>query len=250
MNIVKNKLKQGKPTIGSWMQLPNISVAEIMGQAGYDWVAIDFEHGSFSLEILTALCLALENGDTVPFARIAQAQQKEIKQALDAGVKGLIFPMINNAEELKRTISWASYPPYGTRGVGYSRANLFGKYFNELVPESVNELVLIAQIEHIDAVKKLEEILAVERLDGIIVGPYDLSASMNLTGKFDHPEFQSILCEIENTAKEFSIPMGLHIVQPDIELLKKKIEDGYQFIAYGIDALFLYNAAENPLFDK
>lgn len=248
MNIVKEKLKQGKPTIGSWMQLPNISVAEILGQAGYDWVAIDFEHGSFSIEALPALCLALEKGDTIPFARIAQAQQKEIKQALDAGVKGLIFPMIKNADELKQAISWASYPPYGTRGVGYSRANLFGKYFEELVPESTNDLVLIAQIEHIDAVKVLDQILSVERLDGIIVGPYDLSASMNLTGKFDDPEFKDTMAEIETKAKQFNIPMGLHIVQPNSVMLKKKIQDGYQFVAYGIDSLFLYHAAECPSF--
>ncbi len=246
MNVVREKLKSGKPTIGSWMQLPNVSVAEILGQAGYDWVAIDLEHGSFSIEGLPAICLALEKGNTLPFARIAQAQAKEIKQALDAGVQGLIFPMINSAAELENAISWSSYPPYGTRGVGYSRANLFGKHFNELVPESTNDIVLIAQIEHIDAVKALDDILSVERLDGIIVGPYDLSASMDLTGKFDDPGFIRTMSVIESKSKQFNIPMGLHIVQPDTELLKEKISNGYQFVAYGIDALFLCHAAECP----
>ena len=246
MNAIKKKLKEGQPTIGSWMQLPNISVAEIMGQAGYDWVAIDLEHGSFSLEVLPAVFMALEHGKTVPFARIAQVCKKDIKQALDAGAKGLIFPMIDSAEELRNAISWASYPPYGTRGVGYSRANLFGKYFEKCVPQSTNELVFIAQIEHVNAVEDLDEILAVDRLDGIIVGPYDLSASMGLTAQFEHEKFVQVIRQIEKKAEQWKIPMGLHIVQPDEELLNNKIQEGYQFIAYGIDSLFLYEAAECP----
>lgn len=248
MNRVNEKLKQGKATIGSWMQLPNISVAEIMGRSGYDWVAIDLEHGTFSPDILPGLCLALEKGNTIPFARIAQVSQKDIKQALDAGVKGLIFPMIKTADELRQAISWASYPPYGTRGVGYSRANLFGKEFEKLVPESTKDLTIIAQIEHINAVRNLDEILSTERLDGVIVGPYDLSASMDLTGQFDSPEFKDAMDQIEDKARKFIVPMGMHIVQPDEELLKLKIENGYQFIAYGIDSLFLYKFAECPSF--
>ena len=250
MNLVKKKLEQGQPTIGTWLQLPNVSVAEIIAQSGYDWVAIDLEHGSFSLEILSLICLALEQGNTVPFARIAQIQQKDIKQALDAGVKGLILPMICSSDELKNAISWACYPPYGTRGVGYSRANLFGKNFNQCVPESSRDLVLIAQIEHIRAVEALDEILSVNGLDGIIVGPYDLSASMQLTARFDHPDFISAIEKIEEKAKQYRIPMGIHIVQPDPEILQKKIKEGYQFIAYGIDAVFLYRASECPLKDK
>jgi len=250
MNLVKEKLGQGQPTIGTWMQLPSVSVAEIVGKAGYDWAAIDLEHGSFSLKMLPTLCLALESGNTIPFARIAQAQQKDIKHALDAGVKGLILPMICSSGELKDAISWACYPPYGNRGVGYSRANLFGKTFNQSVPESSNDLVIIAQIEHIRAVEALDEILSVKGLDGIIVGPYDLSASIQLTAQFDHPDFISVIEKIEGKAKQYRIPMGIHIVQPDPESLQKKIKEGYQFIAYGIDAVFLYRAAECPLKDK
>ncbi len=248
LNKVKKKLGKGKPTVGTWLQLPNVSVAEIIGKAGYDWAAIDLEHGSFSQELLPLLCLALEHGDTVPFARVAQVQQKDIKCALDAGVKGLILPMICNSSELKDAISWACYPPYGTRGVGYSRANLFGKNFDECVPESSKDLVIIAQIEHIRAVECLDEILAVDGLDGIIVGPYDLSASMKITAQFDNPEFISVIETIQKKTKTHKIPVGLHIVQPEPEILKKRIQEGYQFIAYGIDAVFLYHSAECPPF--
>jgi len=115
------------------------------------------------------------------------------------------------------------------------------------VPESSKDLLLIAQIEHIHAVESLDEILSVERLDAIMIGPYDLSASMAITGQFDHPEFVAIITKIEEKAKMHDIPCGIHIVQPDRDLLLRKINEGYLFIAYGIDAVFLYNAAECPV---
>jgi len=227
MNKIKDNLNKGLPTIGSWLQIPSVPVAEIMGQAGYDWVAIDLEHGSFSLDIIPSLCLALQHGKTLPLARVAQNNNKDIRQALDAGVKGIILPMIKNEEELRQAISSATYPPIGTRGVGYSSANLYGKEFNSKVVESIEDLIIIAQIEHIDAVQSLDEILNVDKLDGIIIGPYDLSASMNLTAQFDHRDFVNVLEIIKEKAQKKGMPLGIHIVQPDLKLLSEKIQEGY-----------------------
>lgn len=249
MNPVKDKLRHKNVTLGSWMQIPSIAVAEIMGKAGYDWVAIDLEHGSFSLDILPVLCLALENGKTVPFARLAQAHPKDIKQALDAGVKGLILPNICTKEELEEAVSWSYYPPHGTRGVGYSRANLFGKRFEECIPTDSKELVIVAQIEQVKAIGSLDKILTVDQLDAIIVGPYDLSASMGLTGLFEHTDFKAAMKEIQEKAEGHGISMGLHIVKPDPYILNEKILEGYKFIAYGIDAVFLYKAAGCPNYE-
>ena len=246
MNRVKTKLQKGEVTIGSWIQLPNPSVAHIMGMAGYDWAAFDLEHGLISPEILPALCHALVLGGTVPFARVAQARSKDIKQALEAGCQGLIFPMIQSRQELEKAISWSCYPPYGTRGVGYSEANLFGKEFDRCVPDSVLDMVFVAQIENTAALESIEEILSVERLDAIIVGPYDLSASMGLTARFDHPDFLAAMDRIESAAKAAGIPMGTHIVQPAPEMLRQRIEDGHRFIAYGVDTVFLWRGAQRP----
>jgi len=177
---IKEKLNNGQPTIGSWMQLSNTSVAEIMGNAGYDWVALDLEHGKFSWEQIPDLFGALELGETLPFARVAKADSNDIKQVLDAGVKGVIFPMIETAEQLEKAVASAFYPPRGTRGVGYARANKFGKDFDAYV-EKAHEILLVAQIENIRAIEQLDHILQVESLDAIMVGPYDLSASMGIT---------------------------------------------------------------------
>jgi 2-dehydro-3-deoxyglucarate aldolase len=246
---IKKNLRNGKATIGSWMQIANSSVAEIMGQSGYDWVAIDLEHGAFSLENLADIFRALELGGTLPFVRLPQVQPKDIKQALDTGAKGLIFPMIENKTQIENAISWALYPPKGDRGVGYSRANSFGKNFDEYISTS-SELVLVAQIEHINAVQNLDEILGVSHLDAIITGPYDLSASMGITAQFEHAEFKKVLSTIQEKAKIHRVPMGIHVVQPDVNFLRKVLKDGYQFVAYSIDATFLYNTAQSPLLEK
>lgn len=242
---IREKLRSGKPSLGSWMQIPNSSVAEIMGRAGYDWIAVDLEHGAFSRQILPDIFLALENGGVLPIARVAQALPNDIKQALDAGARGLILPMIESKEQLKNAIESASYPPIGTRGVGYCRANLFGKNFEAYAQQS-SDILIVAQIENIRAVENLENIISVEKLDAIIIGPYDLSGSMNLTAQFDHPEFIKVMDSILKTAKKSQVPVGLHIVQPDKNVLKLRISEGFQFIAYGTDAVFLYSSSVRP----
>ena len=247
MKNIKEELRAGRPSIGSWIQLPNASVAEIMGRAGFDWVAVDLEHGSFAIESLPDICRALELGGTVPFARVAQNSCKDIKQAIEAGAKGIIVPMIENRQEMEEAVAWAKYSPEGRRGVGYSRANLFGRNFKECFASINAELVVVAQIESAGAVRNLDEILAVSGVDAMMIGPYDLSASMDLTGQFDHPDFVEALALARKKAAQHRIPMGLHIVQPDPALLKAKIADGYQLVAYGIDAVFLYSNAVNPL---
>jgi 2-dehydro-3-deoxyglucarate aldolase len=247
MNRVKQQLQRGEPSVGSWMQIANASVAEIMGRAGFDWVAIDLEHGSFTVETLPDICRALELGGTVPFARLAQNSCKDIKQALEAGVRGIIVPMVETRQEIVQAVAWAKYPPEGVRGIGYSRANLFGKDFKPYFGSINEELVVVGQIESIGAVRELDTILTVQGIDAIIVGPYDLSGSMGLTGQFDHPQFRESLTMVWQKDKQHHVPMGLHVVQPDAKLLREKILEGYQFIAYGIDAVFLYNSASNPL---
>ncbi len=242
---IRNKLKNKLPSVGSWMQIPDQSVAEIMGSSGYDWIAVDMEHGAISKNNLPGLFNAISCGGAAPFARVARAESIYIKEALDSGAQGLIFPMIETREQLENAISDAHYPPLGNRGIGFCRANMFGKNFKTYF-ETENNPIIVAQIEHKRAVENIDSILTVKGLDAIMIGPYDLSGSMNMTGEFDNPEFVQVLKTIFDKALHYKIAMGLHIVEPDKQQLKNKIDEGYQFIAYGIDALFLYNSSENP----
>lgn len=245
VSYLRQKLAKGEPSVGSWMQIPHSSIAEIMGQAGYDWVAVDMEHGAIAGHQLPDLFRALELGETLPLARLAQGHPKDCKQALDAGAGGVIVPMIESAEQLVAVRNACRWPPAGTRGVGFSRANLFGKHFDAYREEAQAPL-LVAMIEHIRAVEHLREILGTDGLDAIMVGPYDLSSSMGLTARFEAPEFIAVLERIRTLCMEHGIPCGLHVVAPDTKILKQKITEGYRFIAYSIDSVFLTGATSAP----
>ena len=245
IKAIRKKLLTNQQSIGSWMQIPNSSIAEIMGQAGYDWVAIDMEHGSISTHQLPDLFRALELGNTLPFVRLARGHYKDCKQALDAGAAGIIVPMIKSAEHLKKVRDATRWPPAGNRGVAFSRANLFGKYFDEYIEEA-QQPILVAMIEHIDAIDALDDILKVKGLDAILIGPYDLSASMGLTSQFNHQEFIKVVDIIKDKAKSVNIPCGVHVVTPSHDDLQKKLNSGYRFVAYSIDSVFLNHISINP----
>ncbi|MBO4301682.1 MAG: 2,4-dihydroxyhept-2-ene-1,7-dioic acid aldolase [Desulfovibrio sp.] len=254
---IRALLAADKATVGTWLQLPSPDVAELLGRAGYDWVAVDMEHGSFGPTGLPDIFRGIECGGAVPFARLGEASKTQIKFALEAGAHGLIFPMIESREQLDRAIDLSTYPGQDFwrkigetapeyRGVGYNRANEFGKRFEEYVEKTAPDIFLVAQIEHVRAVSRLDEILSHPRLDAIMVGPYDLSGSMGLTGQFDHPEFKTVMRDISAACERNNARMGLHIVRPDPEELQRQVAAGSRFIAYGIDSVFLWGACQRP----
>lgn len=243
---LRRKLAGGGVSIGSWMQLPHASVAEIMGRAGYDWVALDLEHGAFGVQQLPDMCRALELGGTLPLVRLAQGHPKDCKQALDAGAGGVIVPMVESAEQLDMVGNACRWPPAGRRGVGFSRANLFGADFEAYSREAQAPL-LVAQIEHHRAVENLEAITRVAGLDALLVGPYDLSASIGRTAEFEHPEFRALMQRIRSASQQAGMPCGLHVVAPSPEELKQRQDEGFRFLAYSIDAVILNQGAARPL---
>jgi 2-dehydro-3-deoxyglucarate aldolase len=243
--ILRSKLLSGNFSIGSWIQIPHASVAEIIGQSGYDWAAVDLEHGSISTHQLPDLFRALELGGTLPFARLAEGTSKDCKQALDAGAAGVIVPMIESSEHLMGIRDACRWPPAGNRGVGFSRANLFGRNFDSYSSEAQAPF-LVAMIEHHRALKDLDKILKVSGLDAILIGPYDLSASMGITAQFEHPDFIASIAKIQTLCYENSIPCGIHIVDPNPRDLRSRIDEGYRFIAYSIDSVFLNKSCINP----
>ncbi|MFM2436086.1 MAG: hypothetical protein RL353_76 [Actinomycetota bacterium] len=245
VRTIRASLRSGTSVVGSWMQLTDSNVAEIMGCSGYQWVAIDMEHGPVSLSQLPDLFRALELGGTLPLARVASPLPINCRQALDQGAAGVVIPMISSAAQLQAIINECHWPPRGRRGVGFQRANVFGKFFDAYVQEA-QESLIIAQIEHIDAVNNLESIIAVEGLDAIMVGPYDLSASLGITGEFENKKYLETLSKILSMCAKHKMPCGIHVVQPDPKMLEQRISEGYTFIAYGVDTVFLNHGAALP----
>ena len=245
VRTIRTALQSGSPVIGSWMQIPDSNIAEIMGRAGYQWVAIDMEHGPVAVNQLPDIFRALELGGTLPLARVASPLPINCRQALDQGAAGVVVPMISSAAQLQAIVTECHWPPRGRRGVGFQRANVFGKFFDSYTQEAQESLV-VAQIEHIAAVNDLESILKVKGLDAIMVGPYDLSASLGMTGDFENKKYKDVLSKILEVCAEQKVSCGIHVVQPDAKMLKQRISEGYTFIAYGVDTVFLNHSATAP----
>lgn len=249
MNRIENlrnlraKLNRGGCSIGSWIQIPHPSVAEIMGRSGFEWVAVDMEHGSIAVHQLPDLFRALELGGTLPLVRLAQGHAKDCKQALDAGAGGVIVPMIESAEQLAFVRDACRWPPAGSRGVGFSRANLFGKDF-EAYREEAQSPLLVAMIENRRALEQLDAILAVPGLDALLIGPYDLSASLGTIAQFEHPDFTGAMQSILSRARNSGVPVGIHVVEPSRMQLDRRVAEGYRFLAYSIDSVMLRYAAD------
>ena len=246
---IRNKLKSQKISIGSWMQIDDENVAEIIGDANYDWVAVDLEHGLFDYSNLPNIFRALEIGNTLPIARVSSSDYRDIKLPLEAGAAGIIIPMIENLSQVQLALKNICWPPRGIRGVGFSRSNLYGKYLKEYTELAQKPLVII-QIENQNAVNNLEEILSFSKIDAVLIGPYDLSASVGKLGDFQNIKYKNSYDKIIRLCKNFKVPYGIHIVEPNIELLNSAIKSGQQFLPYSIDSVFMNNSFNNPLKKK
>lgn len=244
---IQEKLQSNKASIGTWMQIPSPDVAEILSKSNFDWIAIDLEHGVFNYETLLSCVRSIELGQALPFVRIGEHSEKIIKTSLEAGAKGIIIPMITSAVQLEKLISYCYYPPKGKRGVGFSRASLFGANFQDYFLKHNEQLTIVAQIESLEAVNNLQEIVKVPGLNAILVGPYDLSASIGKPGDFASKDFTDLMTKIGDIVKNSTVRMGMHVVDPVQSKLTQAIDEGNCFIAYGIDALFLQKSAKVTL---
>jgi 2-dehydro-3-deoxyglucarate aldolase len=244
---LKEKIKGGKLTLGSWITIGNSAVAEILAKAGFDWLAIDMEHTAINVDQCADLIRVIDLCGVAPFVRVGANDSLLIKQAMDAGAHGVIVPMVNSKEEAERAVESVKYPPVGKRGVGLARAQGYGTTFNEYKDWAANESIVIVQIEHIDAVNNLEEIFSVEGVDAFIVGPYDLSGSLGVPGDFEDKKVEEALDKIVDISKNMNMSSGYHVVSTDYNLVKEKIKQGYSFIAYGVDFLFLGESARGGL---
>jgi len=226
-------------SIGSWITLNHFSIVEIMADAGFDWLCVDLEHSVIDYYEAEILIATIQAKGITPFVRVGHNDESIIKRVLDAGAQGIIVPMVNSKVDAIKVVNAVKYPPQGTRGVGLARAQNYGFNFEEYARTINTQTTVIAQIEHIDAINKLDEILTVEGIDGTIIGPYDLSGSIGKPGKYDDQDIKDLLIKYERKSKEYDKPFGYHVIKPNHQLLLEKIKSGYSFLAFSLDTLFL-----------
>ncbi len=246
-SFLKTKLKNNKLTIGSWLTIPHQAVIEILGTAGFEWLAIDMEHSHISIESVISLIGHIQGNGMQALVRVSKNEEVVIKRVLDAGADGVIIPMICNKEEAKQAVDYVKYPPTGKRGVGLNRAQKYGTAFETYKKWVNDEVVIIAQIEHINAVDNLDDIFSVPDIDGIIVGPYDLSSSMGYPGEYERRDVQAAMSKIDEVAKKLDKPLGFHVIDSSHLKIIEKIYKGYSLLAFSLDFFFLGDKAREEM---
>jgi 2-dehydro-3-deoxyglucarate aldolase len=240
----RTRLRSNEALIGTIISLPSPAIAEILVEAGFDWLFIDLEHSAMDAGDAQAILQAVA-GRAGCMVRVPLNDEIWIKKALDAGADGIIVPQVNTMEEAQRAVRFSKYPPQGTRSVGIGRAHGYGGRFNEYVAQANGETVVMVQVEHVRAVENLEQILTVEGIDAVFIGPYDLSASMDLVGQLDHPQVQAALGRVREVCLAHKMPLAIFTVSA--ERVETYLGQGFTLIALSGDTLMLGEAARGAV---
>lgn len=244
---LKTKLKNNQLTLGSWVTIGHPSVVDVMSTAGFEWLVIDMEHTSIDLTTAHNLIATIQANGMKALVRVSRNEEVIIKRILDIGADGIVVPMVKSKNEALEAINYAKYPPFGKRGVGLYRAQKYGMSFEEYKKWVNDEMVIIAQIEHYEAVENIEEIITTDSIDGIIIGPYDLSGSMGYPGEFERSDVKEAIATVLNACKKYNFPSGFHVVNSNPKKLQEKIADGCTFLAYGVDFFFLGDSVRDGM---
>ena len=239
---IKDKLKKKQVALGTWITLCDPIIPELLAPAKFDWMCVDLEHTSITLNELKPIIISIENIKSTPLVRVGENNYNLIKRVMDIGASGVIVPNINTVEDAKKAIDAVKYPPKGKRGMGLYRAQSFGNKLNEYIKWNDNKSLVIIQIESQEALDNIDNILGLKNLDAFFVGPYDLTASMGIPGEFHHEKYKKALKKILNSANKNNITPGIHSVSPDYKIVKNYIRKGFKMIGYSLDTIFL---AEN-----
>jgi 4-hydroxy-2-oxoheptanedioate aldolase len=236
-NPVRAALKAGRVTLGCFIPMPSPEITEIIAQAGFDFTFLDGEHGRISPDNAYAMVLASEARGVPAIARVGQNDRQVILKFLDLGVAGVMIPQTTTTDDARRALQAMRYWPDGVRGLANGRTFDFGlsEPMPDLIPRINDRIVTITQFEHIDSLPYLEEMLALDGLDVLFVGPSDLSQSMGFPGRPVNPETEKIIQRVVDAAKGTGVALG--IVAPDADLTNRRIEQGFQMIVSNVPGL-------------
>ncbi|MGB3307171.1 MAG: aldolase/citrate lyase family protein [Thermomicrobiales bacterium] len=242
VNHVKQRLQRGEPSIGTWMSLPSPEAAEQVSQLPFDWLVVDAEHNPVDIRTLSQMFAMMTNTGIAPMVRIPWNSPENIKRVLDAGAWGIVVPMVNTREEAERAVAATRYYPEGNRSVGGGRhAISFGTSGAEYFRNANEQILLVAQIEHIEGVKNADEILSVPGIDACFIGPNDLAASMGkglgVSLETDIPEVVEAIMHIRDTCIKHGVATGIHT--SGAEAVNRRISEGFQFCAMASELRYM-----------
>jgi 4-hydroxy-2-oxoheptanedioate aldolase len=249
-NHVRDKLKQGQPSLGTWLTLPDVVAARLMARAGFDWLTVELEHAPINWETAANSFAIIAASGVVPLARVPWNTRENIKRVLDNGAFGIVVPMVNSPSEAEAVVEAARYQPLGNRSVGGQlHAANFETDPATYYAKADEEILVVVMIEHVEAVAAADEILSVPGIDAVFIGPNDLLNSMGQPPAFDshHKPFVDAVEHVLKTAHQHGIAAGMHTL--DAEGARKRIAEGFQFIAVASEAGFMLSKAQEILRD-
>lgn len=247
-NRFKSRLSAGEVLIGAWVGMADAYAAEIAATAGFDWLLIDGEHAPNDLRSILAQLSVIGVSDSSPVVRLPMGEPWAIKQALDIGAQSLLIPMVDSAAQAQALVRAVRYPPRGMRGVGAALAR--ASRFSDIpdYPATADaQIWLGVQVETRAGLAALDEILAVEGVDGVFIGPADLSADMGYLGQLDHPE---VLAAISDATRRIAASgKAAGIIWTDAALARRALQDGARFVATAIDVTVFAGAMRSAAAD-
>jgi len=244
-NYVKQKLREGKPSFGTWLSLDSLHTARVLARAGFDWLTLDLEHSAIDWSRAAAVFAVVADAGCVPLCRVPEGNHHLIKRALDAGAWGIVVPMVNTVQEARLAIAAAKYPPVGNRSAGGGMHALgFDASTDEYYERGNEELLVVLQTESPTGVENAEAIYSLPGCDAIFVGPVDLSFTMRSpNGRKPTPEeHEAMVQRVIAVGKRVGTPTGIHCMEPEDAL--RRAEQGMQFLAIGSDLRMLTTRAE------
>ena len=244
-NAALAKWRRGEPSVGAWLSLGNVHTAELIANAGFDWVVVDLQHGLIDYNDLLRMLPAISTTETTPLVRVSGNNLPEINKVLDAGAMGVIVPLVNTAEQAAAAVSACLYPPDGTRSYGPTRAMLYGG--RGYPAEANGQIACIVMIETQEGLDNLEAILATPGLGGVYVGPSDLALSLGLPprGDTDEPRHLAAVEQILGACKRHKVPAGIHT--GGLDWARRRLAMGFDFVTLGTDSGFMMRAVTADL---
>jgi len=237
----KDKLNRGEAVIGTRINLSGPPIIEIIGRSGFDFLLIDGEHSPFNETDLRDALIACDNTPAESLVRVRANEEPRIKLALDLGADAVLVPMVNTVEDARRAVKAAKYPSLGGRGIGPWRASDYYRNFDDYVADANESTALIVQIEHKDAVAAIDDIIAVEGVDAVFVGPADLSASLGHGTNSGNPETVAAIGQVADACQARGMAMGIDCLTP--EHISRWGALGYRCFTFGADFVYLDEGA-------
>ena len=244
INTFKQRLLSGETVIGCWLASGEDYIAELMGSAGFDWLVIDGEHAPNDIRSIRAQLTALAASPSHPVVRLPMGEPWLIKQALDIGAQTLLIPMVESGAQAEALVRACRYPPLGRRGVGSAlgRATMFNQVADYL-PTADAQICLLVQVESAAGLSALGDILAVEGIDGVFIGPADLATDMGFMGNSEAPEVQTAISDAMARIAAAGKPSGI-LGMSDVAI-QRYLDAGVKFVAVGADVTLLASAARD-----